>query len=165
MFNPTSAYPLSQYWMHTIAADTIVQYYFNDNSKGIDPFVGPVYKNQPKALLRTMDDDGGAMSAWYVFAAMGLYPAVVGEPVYYLHVPQFQSIDLPISGNSRFRIHIKNYNPRHKYIKSLYLDGKPYTKNYLLHSDIMKGGQLIIETAENINGANTQLETWRSKYQ
>ncbi|MFT4094504.1 MAG: glycoside hydrolase family 92 protein [Niabella sp.] len=79
MFNATRNYSLSQYWMHTIAADTIIQYYFNDNSSGVDPYVGPVYKNQPKALLRTMDDDGGAMSSWYIFAAAGLYPAVVGE--------------------------------------------------------------------------------------
>lgn len=142
MFNATSAYPLSQYWMHTIAADTIVQYYFNDNSKGIDPYVGPVYKNQPGALLRTMDDDGGAMSAWYVFAAIGLYPAVVGEPVYYIHVPQFKTIELPLSATQHFRIDIKNYNPRHKYIKNLWLNGKPYFKNYITHADIRNGGQL-----------------------
>lgn len=165
MFNATNTYPLSQYWMHTIAADTIVQYYFNDNSKGIDPYVGPVYKNQPKALLRTMDDDGGAMSAWYIFAAMGLYPALVGAPVYYLHVPQFKNVELPLSPAHSFVISVRNFNPQHKYIKSLLLNGRPYTKNYITHAEIMKGGQLVIETAATMQEANTSLEVWRSSYQ
>ncbi|GAB3423298.1 glycoside hydrolase domain-containing protein [Niabella aquatica] len=165
MFNATSAYPFSQYWMHTIAADTIVQYYFNDNSKGIDPYVGPVYKNEPKALLRTMDDDGGAMSAWYVFAAIGLYPAAVGEPVYYLHVPQFKIIELKLPQNRKFRIEVKNFNPRNKYIKNVWLNDSPYLKNYILHADIMKGGHLAIETTGKISEAHPGLKIWSSSYQ
>ncbi|MGC4232087.1 MAG: glycoside hydrolase family 92 protein [Niabella sp.] len=165
MFNATKAYPLSQYWMHTIAADTMVQYYFNDNSKGIDPYVGPVYKNQPKALLRTMDDDGGAMSAWYIFAAAGLYPALVGEPVYYIHVPQFQKVEWLVSPKKHFSIEVKNYNSRHKYIKNLLLNGRPYLKNHLTYADILEGGRLIIETTVNASEAHAGLKIWRSSYQ
>jgi putative alpha-1,2-mannosidase len=90
-FGTKNAYK-SEALMHKLAIDTVTQYYFNDNSRGIDPYVGRIYQNNPKAYLRTMDDDAGAMSSWFVLAATGMTPACVGWPVYYLHVPLFQTV-------------------------------------------------------------------------
>jgi hypothetical protein len=41
------------------------QSYFNDNSKMSDSLLG-VSTNQPQAYVRTMDDDAGTMSSWFV---------------------------------------------------------------------------------------------------
>lgn len=136
----------SQAIIRKYAKDTVVQYYFNDNSRGIDPFINRVYRNQPDAFIRTMDDDAGAMSAWYVLAAAGLSPACVGWPVWYVHVPLFPTVTLNAT-KQPFTITVKNFNDKHPYIRSLTLNGKSLSRNWLTQSEIIQGGKLVIETS------------------
>jgi len=139
----------SQELMHRFAADTVIQYYFNDNSKGIDPFIDKVYKNEPKAYIRTMDDDAGAMSAWYVLAACGFSPACPGWPVYYLNVPLMKTVKLNRIGKDPFEIEVKNYGPHNKYIKKVILNGKVLNRIYITQEEINAGGRLeIIASAQ-----------------
>lgn len=148
MYN-TSAEPWkSQALVHKYAVDTVVQYYFNDNSRGIDPFVDVIYQNKADAYIRTMDDDAGAMSAWFVFAACGFSPACPGWPVYYLNVPLFRQIDFP---GLHFTVKVNNYKEGRRYIQSATLNGKPLNRNWITHQDIMKGGTLIINAADQPN--------------
>ncbi len=151
MYNMTPEPYKSQMLVHKYAVDTVIQYYFNDNSRGIDPFVDVVYKNKPDAYIRTMDDDAGAMSAWYIFAACGFSPACVGWPVYYLNVPLFQEVRLGLPDNRNFNIHVNNYTDHARYIQSAILNGKPLTRNWITHQEIMKGGTLIITAGEQPN--------------
>ena len=37
----------------------------------------------------------------------------------------------------------ENLSKEHKYIDSITLNGEPYTKNYISHEDIVKGGTLV----------------------
>ncbi|WP_298734203.1 glycoside hydrolase domain-containing protein [uncultured Chitinophaga sp.] len=151
----------SQELVHRFTADTVVQYYFNDNSRGIDPFVDRVYKNEPKAYIRTMDDDAGAMSAWYILAACGIFPACPGWPVYYLNVPLLQTVKIHPGGKQPFEITVKNYGPDNKYIKSVTLNGKALNRIYLTHQEIMAGGKLEI-TASAQPETNASPEGWLS---
>ncbi|MFT3822757.1 MAG: glycoside hydrolase family 92 protein [Chitinophagaceae bacterium] len=151
MYNMTSQPWKSQLMMRRYAADTVVQYYFNDNSRGIDPFIGVIYTNKPDTYVRTMDDDAGAMSAWYVFAAAGFSPACVGWPVYYLNVPLFSEVQLNPQGSKSFVIRVKNAGTQNRYIKSAILNGKTLDRNWLTHEEIMKGGELIIEASATPN--------------
>jgi len=147
MYNVTPKAWKSQELMHRLAVDTVIQYYFNDNSKGIDPFVDVIYKNKPKAYIRTMDDDGGAMSAWYVLTACGFSPACPGWPVYYLHVPLFQSVSFNWPGKKHFEIEVENYSLSNKYIKRVILNGVDLKHNYITHDEITNGGKLVIVAA------------------
>jgi len=147
MYNVTPQAWKSQELMHRLAVDTVIQYYFNDNSKGIDPFVDVIYKNKPKAYIRTMDDDGGAMSAWYVLTACGFSPACPGWPVYYLHVPLFQSVSFNWPGKKHFEIEVENYSLSNKYIKRVILNGVDLKRNYITHDEITNGGKLVIVAA------------------
>jgi putative alpha-1,2-mannosidase len=159
LYNITSQPWKSQELMHRFAVDTVVQYYFNDNSRGIDPFVDVVYKNQPKAFIRTMDDDAGAMSAWYVLTACGFSPACPGWPVYYLNVPLFKSITFNWPGKKSLHIIVSNYGEHHKYIQGVTLNGKVIDRNYLTHEELMKGGELVIRASPTPNknwGINNQ---------
>lgn len=144
MYNASAQPWKSQAYIHKYAADTVVQYYFNDNSRGIDPFVDRIYRNAPNTYIRTMDDDAGAMSAWYVLAACGLSPACVGWPVYYVSVPLFPSVTLQQSGNHSFIIQVKNYAPGNKYIQAIQLNGKSLHRNWLTHQELAAGGKLVI---------------------
>ena len=144
MYNTTKEAYKSQDWMHQLAVDTVIQNYFNDNSRGIGSYIGKIYRNQPQAYLRTMDDDAGAMSAWYIFTASGFSPACVGWPVYYLNVPLFKSLQYELPGGKTFKIEVENFNLNHKYIKAVFLNGKPYTKNYIDQNELIQGGTLRI---------------------
>ncbi|RYY58943.1 MAG: alpha-mannosidase [Chitinophagaceae bacterium] len=147
MYNITSQPWKSQDMVVKYAADTVVQYYFNDNSRGIDPFVDRVYRNAPDTYIRTMDDDAGAMSAWYVFAACGIMPACVGWPVYYLNVPLFDEVS--IGNRARpFVIRVKNRSLAKRYIQSARLNGTPLTRNWLTHQEISNGGVLEITAGD-----------------
>ncbi|WP_442588985.1 glycoside hydrolase domain-containing protein [Pedobacter sp. AW31-3R] len=148
MYNATAEAWKSQALVHQLASDTVVQYYFNDNSRGIDPFVDRIYKNTPDAYIRTMDDDAGAMSAWYVFAAAGLSPACVGWPVYYLNVPLFPELSLHVAKNKVFHITVENYVENRKYINKVRLNGRLLDRLWLSHEELMKGGELVITASD-----------------
>ena len=151
LYNATSQPWKSQKLFREILLDTVVQTYFNDNSKGIDPYVGRIYQNKPKAYLRTMDDDAGTMSSWFVLHGMGLSVANVGSPVYYLTAPIFKEVNLNLTTGKTFKISVRNYNKDHFYVKSVTLNGKPLNRNWLTHEELTSGGNLIIETADTPN--------------
>tara|TARA_R110000796_G_scaffold67449_6_gene154880 strand:- start:3190 stop:5280 length:2091 start_codon:yes stop_codon:yes gene_type:complete len=151
LYNATKQPWKSQKLFRNILLDTVVQNYFNDNSKGIDPYIGRIYQNQPKAYLRTMDDDAGTMSSWFVMRSMGLSPANIGTPVYYLTAPIFKNVSIEYPNGKKFEIEVKNYHKDHFYIQSATLNGKPLHQNWLQHEDIVKGGKLIIETSATPN--------------
>ena len=151
LYNATRQPWKSQKLFREILLDTVVQTYFNDNSKGIDPYVGRIYQNKPKAYLRTMDDDAGTMSSWFVLHGMGLSVANVGSPVYYLTAPIFKEVNLNLATGKTFKISVRIYNKDHFYVKSVTLNGKPLNRNWLTHEELTSGGNLIIETADTPN--------------
>ncbi|ANI90078.1 alpha-mannosidase [Arachidicoccus ginsenosidimutans] len=163
LYNATGEPWKSQYMMHKIAVDTMIQYYFNDNSRGIDSYIGPIYKNEPQAFLRTMDDDAGAMSSWFVFAACGFFPACVGEPVYYLNVPLFKTVTINLPEEKTFTIKVENFSDKNCYIKRAVLNGKVWNKNYITQQDIMNGGTLVIEASAE-PAENNHMEKWISSF-
>ncbi len=98
------------------------------------------YLNSPGGL--SGNDDAGQMSAWYVFAAMGFYPVCPASPYYMIASPSFTRLTIrPEDGNS-FTIKANNASQENIYIQSATLNGTPYTRNYLSHEDIVRGGTL-----------------------
>lgn len=149
--SPTSYYASSkpsryQSLVRELALDTVIQYYFNDNSRGIDPFIDRIYKNQTKAFVRTMDDDAGAMSGWFVLTALGLHQPLIGQPIYYVSVPLFPEIVVQ-RGEQKLKIKVINYNDKNKYVKRILLNGKDIDRLWLHHDELRKGGLLEIETS------------------
>ncbi|GAC1600579.1 MAG: glycoside hydrolase family 92 protein [Hymenobacter sp.] len=138
----------AQALLHRLAVDTVVQHYFNDNSRGIDPYLGRIYQNQPQAYLRTMDDDAGAMSAWYVLTSCGLMPACVGAPVYYLSLPLFRQLTLQVSERKRLKIRVENYAPDRRYIQAVRLNNRRIDRNWLTHQELLAGGTLTLVAAD-----------------
>jgi len=144
MYNVTNRPWKSQALIHKIAVDTMVQHYFNDNSRGIGSEIDLIYKNQPAAYVRTMDDDAGTMSSWFVLVSTGIFPACVGSPVYYLNVPLFESVEWQWPGGKPFSVHVKNFSDRNVYIREVWLNGKKLDRNWITHSEITNGGKLEI---------------------
>ena len=107
------------------------------------------YHNTPGGLAG--NDDAGQMSAWYVFAAMGFYPVCPGTPYYMLASPSFPVVTLCPEGGRPFTVKAKGASARNIYIQRATLNGRPYTRNYLNHADIVQGGVLELEMVPEPN--------------
>ena len=89
------------------------------------------------------DEDNGQTSAWYVFSAMGFYPVCPGSNQYVLGNPYFNKVTLHLENGNTMTIKAEGNSRSNRYIDSMTLNGKTYTKNYLTHADIMKGGSIV----------------------
>jgi putative alpha-1,2-mannosidase len=165
LYNASSQPWKSQKLFRNIMLDTVVQAYFNDNSKGIDSYIGRIYKNEPQAYVRTMDDDAGTMSSWFVMRSIGLSPANIGSPIYYITAPIFESVKLNWENGKSFHIQVSNYNKDHFYVQSAELNGQPLFRNWLTQEEISNGGNLIIETGVLPNKKWGIENQWISKAQ
>jgi predicted alpha-1,2-mannosidase len=99
------------------------------------------------------DEDGGAMSSWYVLSAMGFYPVAPGRPVYDIGSPLFEEVRITLGNGKVFTISAKGASARSKYIQSARLNGKPLDKPWFEHADIAQGGTLSFEMGERPNTA------------
>jgi len=97
------------------------------------------------------DDDGGAMSSWYVFSSMGFYPVCPGRPVYDIGSPIFDRITISVGGGKTFVIEARNVSDKNKYIQSATLNGRPLNKPWFEHTDLMRGGKLTLEMGPRPN--------------
>jgi predicted alpha-1,2-mannosidase len=88
------------------------------------------------------NEDCGQMSAWYVLSALGFYPVTPGSDVYVIGTPLFREASVDVGGGKRFVVRAKGVSGKNIYIQSAALDGKPYSRTYLRHGDIMAGGEL-----------------------
>jgi predicted alpha-1,2-mannosidase len=107
------------------------------------------YFNHPMGLCG--DDDDGALSAWYVFSAMGFYPVSPGMPYYVIGSPLFPETVLHLANGKEFRIVAKNVSKQNKYIQKSTLQNKNWDKPWFSHSDMMKGGILELEMGPKPN--------------
>lgn len=88
------------------------------------------------------DEDQGQTSSWYVLSAIGMYSVCPGTDEYVFGSPMFRKITLNLENGKQFVIDAANNSATRPYIKSAVLNGKPYSLNYIKHSDIVKGGKL-----------------------
>ncbi|MEO7211326.1 GH92 family glycosyl hydrolase [Mucilaginibacter sp.] len=100
------------------------------------------YTNKKDGIIG--NEDVGQMSAWYVLSAMGFYPANPANGAYVFGSPVINDAVLKLAGGKSFHISVKNNTGANKYIQSIIFNGKPYAKSYLLHSDMAKGGNMVI---------------------
>lgn len=89
------------------------------------------------------NDDCGQMSAWYMFSAMGFYPVDPVSGNYVFGAPQIPAFTLHLKDGKTFDIKAENLSEENKYVGEILLNGEPYTKPYITHEDIMKGGNLV----------------------
>ena len=108
------------------------------------PFVGHSFALAPQGFADGMDDDAGAMTAWYVFASLGLYPLVPGEPWYVVTVPAFArtSIDL---GQGR-RMTVRRIGPRDGVVVRADWNGRTLADWRVGHHALLEGGILTVTT-------------------
>ncbi|KJF45273.1 GH92 family glycosyl hydrolase [Draconibacterium sediminis] len=86
-------------------------------------------------------DDAGEMSAWYVFAAMGIYPYSPADDDYIVSVPIFDSVKLDLGEESQVTITKKNEGRK---INDIIIDGNQLDGYFVSYDQLKTGNELII---------------------
>lgn len=102
------------------------------------------------------NEDVGQMSAWYVLSSVGLYQVEPAGGKYIIGSPLFDEAQINVGNDRTFTIRAKNNSQENIYVQSVKLNGKPYTKSYLMYQDIVKGGTLDLEMGSEPSAWGTQ---------
>lgn len=108
-----------------------------------------MYRNSIDGLCG--NDDCGQMSAWYIFSAMGFYPVCPGTNQYILGAPYFPYMKVNLGEGRYLEIKADKVSDKMRYVKSVKLNGKPYTKAYINYDDIKNGAELTFEMSSTPN--------------
>jgi predicted alpha-1,2-mannosidase len=91
------------------------------------------------------NDDAGQMSAWYLFSALGFYPVSPGADQYALGSPLVKEATLNLENGRTLNIKALNQSDKNVYVKSVTLNGKKLSDNFISHTALMNGGTLVFE--------------------
>ncbi len=98
------------------------------------------YKATPDGLIG--NEDCGQMSAWYIFSSLGFYPVNPVNGMFVFGSPTADSVSISLNNGKKFKLIALHNNSQNKYIQAIKLNGKAYTKTYIMYKDIMNGGVL-----------------------
>jgi predicted alpha-1,2-mannosidase len=103
------------------------------------------------------NDDCGQTSAWYVFSALGFYPVDPASATYVIGSPLVDKVTLNLDPKfykgGTFTIVAKNNSAKNIYIQSATLNGKPLTRSWISHEEIVAGGELVLTMGAEPNKA------------
>ena len=101
------------------------------------------------------NDDLGALSSWYVWAALGLYPATPGTSILTVNTPLFDRIEIRLPAGKFIRISAPGASGPHrlKYIDKLRVNGQPFDQTSLPESIVRSGGGLVYSLSAQPNKA------------
>ena len=97
------------------------------------------------------DEDNGQTSAWYIFSALGFYPVCPGSDQYIMGAPLFKKATIHLENGKTFEIEAPENSASNYYIDAMKLNGKNYTRNYITHGDLMKGGKMSVKMSDKPN--------------
>lgn len=103
-------------------------------------------KNRFSTDINGLDgnDDGGTISAWYVFSSLGFYP-LAGTDKYWIGSPCVDSAEITLSNGNTLKVTAKNQSDKNVYVSSVTFNGKKLDDIYITHEQLMSGGELVFE--------------------
>jgi predicted alpha-1,2-mannosidase len=97
------------------------------------------------------NDDGGAMSSWYVFAAMGIYPELPGVAGFMVGSPLFPAIKIHMGNGHILQIIGNGAAETTPYIQSLSLNKQDYNRTWIPFAALMNGSTLQFTVGSSPN--------------
>ncbi|WP_211444467.1 GH92 family glycosyl hydrolase [Collimonas humicola] len=101
------------------------------------------FSSKPEGLPG--NDDVGATSGWYVWAALGLYPMIPGVPGLTMATPQFSSITIQLADGKRLLI---KRDKNAAFVKTLKVNGQDWPSTWLPLSKVQAGGTLDFSVSD-----------------
>jgi predicted alpha-1,2-mannosidase len=117
-------------------------------------YAGQPHKTQQRVrmLMDTMyaalpdglqgNEDVGQMSAWYIMSSMGFYPVDPVSGNYIFGTPLFDHVTLQLGKGKQLEIVAHRSAPSDQYIQSVTFNGKPYTRSWFNHREIVDGAKI-----------------------
>ncbi|WP_223870025.1 GH92 family glycosyl hydrolase, partial [Paenibacillus sabuli] len=152
LFNYLGLPYLTQYYAREYTTEEVVQRYHNHGLYA-HPIKSRVYRADPEGYLPSMDDDAGAMSSWFVYSAMGLFPGNPGDPYYLIGSPVFPELTLHLDNGETFTIRAEGVSADNRYIQSATLNGGAFDQAWLGHDTVTAGGVLELQMGDTPNTA------------
>jgi predicted alpha-1,2-mannosidase len=97
------------------------------------------------------DEDNGQTSAWYVFSSLGFYPVTPSVPQYALGAPLFPEAVLHLENGRTVTIRAPANSDARRYVDALRIGGKPVTRNWIDHAELMRGATLDFRMSDKPN--------------
>ena len=144
---PDTFLPDFYYW-HGNEPDIHAAYMFNEvhrpdlTAKWVRWIMENRYRNTPDGL--DGNDDGGTLSSWYVFSAMGFFPLNPCDGRYMIGSPIFDEVTIHLPGGD-FTVIANNNSKANMYVQSATLNGELRVNSWFLHNDIKNGGTLVLK--------------------
>jgi predicted alpha-1,2-mannosidase len=101
------------------------------------------------------NDDGGTLSAWYVFSSMGFYP-VAGSTRYEVGSPLFTQAEIDLGNGQRLTMRAPGGNSTTVYVSEVAIHGAPIRDTHFDHADIVNGGELRFTMTDQAPRAEMQ---------
>ena len=126
-------------------------------------YAGQPHKTQARVrmLMETMyaalpdglqgNEDVGQMSAWYIMSSMGFYPVDPVSGNYIFGTPLFDQVTLQLGKGKRLELVAHRSAPTDQYIQSVTFNGKPYTRSWFNHRDIVNGARIVFQMGSEPN--------------
>ncbi len=108
-----------------------------------------MYKDDPDGIIG--NDDCGQMSAWFVLSALGLYPVDPVSANYVLGSPLFDRAEMRVGDGRTLVVEARGNAADRPYVQSVTWNGRPWTKSWIAHADIVRGGRLVFEMGDKPN--------------
>lgn len=138
--------PGSYYW-HGNQQDIHAAYLFNEAGRPdlTQEWARWILENKYGAGYDGLDgnDDGGTLSAWYVFSALGLYP-VASTDKYQLGSPLFNKVEVRLKDRPLVIV-AGNAATDHPYVQKVWLNDTLLDRKWIKHAEIENGGLLRFE--------------------
>ena len=107
-----------------------------------------MYSAEPDGL--SGNEDVGQMSSWYILSALGFYEVEPASGRYWFGTPLFDKASIEVAGGT-FTVTSVGNSDENRYIQSVTLNGKTYTKGYIEYKDIAAGGELVFTMGSEPN--------------
>lgn len=101
------------------------------------------YNDTPDGIIG--NEDAGQMSAWYIFATLGFYPAQPASGKYVAGIPMVSRAAIRVPGRNKLTIERKGSGDE---LRQVAIAGKLQSVTGIHHSNLAKGGTLRFITAE-----------------
>ena len=115
-----------------------------------------LYHDAPDGL--SGNEDVGQMSAWYVLSALGLYQVEPAGGKYVIGTPLFEEACIMLGEGRTFTVRAVGNSRENCYVQRASLNGKPYTRSYVMYDDIVRGGvlELVMGSEPSDFGTHTK---------
>ena len=99
------------------------------------------------------NDDLGAMSSWYVWSELGMYPETPGTDTLVLGSPAFPVTQATLAGGKTVRINAPQAAPNAPYVQSLNVKGKAWKTAWLTYGQFKGAGSIDYTLGTQANTA------------